>query len=148
MARWAIGEPVSAAPCQCSSPAGMTAQSPLLMTCSESRSATLPMPDVAEKGDPNTPIPKSFGTPEQIAEGNELYHSHCARCHGFEAVSDGVIRDLRYSTPGVHAAWNGIVLEGAFAELGMAGFGDILTPADAQALRSYVVEQANARRPP
>ena len=110
--------------------------------------ATLPMPDVAEKGDPNTPIPESFGTPEQIGEGNELYHSHCARCHGFEAVSDGVIRDLRYSTPGVHAAWNGIVLEGAFAELGMAGFGDILTPADAQALRSYVVEQANARRPP
>ena len=110
--------------------------------------ATLPMPDVAEKGDPNTPIPESFGTPEQIGEGNELYHSHCVRCHGFEAVSDGVIRDLRYSTPGVHSTWNGIVLERAFAELGMAGFGDILTPADAQALRSYVVEQANARRPP
>ena len=108
--------------------------------------AALPMPDVAEKGDPNTPIPERFGTPEQFNAGNELYHNHCARCHGANAISDGVIRDLRFSPPGVHETWEGIVLDGAFAQLGMAGFGDILTSEEAQNIRSYVVAQANRSR--
>jgi len=43
--KWDIGDPESCAPCQCSSVAGTTTQSPALITCSPSRSPTFPIPE-------------------------------------------------------------------------------------------------------
>lgn len=105
--------------------------------------ADLPLPEVPDKPAIDVTPPETFGTPEQLVAGEELYRRHCQRCHGGQAMSQGIIRDLRHAAPAVHQNWNEIVLHGMFEPLGMAGFSDILSEADAQAIRSYVVAQAN-----
>ena len=55
-----------------------------------------------------------------------------------------VPKDLRYADNNTHLNWNAIVIGGARASRGMAAFGDVLTPEDAEAIRSYVVSQAYA----
>ena len=70
----------------------------------------------------------------------------------------GGIPDLRYAPPAVHDQWNEIVLDGARAQFGMQAYGlkgtesteksitfgasSGMTPAEAQAIRAYVLEQA------
>ena len=105
--------------------------------------ATASMPEVPDKPAVDVTPPENFGTPEQVADGRYTYHKYCARCHGRNASSNGIIRDLRHAAPSVHQNWNAIVLEGLFEPLGMAGFADVIGEGDAQAIRSYVVSQAN-----
>jgi len=103
-----------------------------------------PIPKVADKAIPDVTPPVNFGTPEQVADGKFLYHKYCARCHGQQTTSNGIIRDLRYATPTIHDNWNNIVLGGMFEALGMASFDDLINEEQAQAIRSYVVSVANA----
>ena len=44
--------------------------------------------------------------------------------------------------PATHAMFDAIVLGGAYAPKGMGRFDDVLTPADAAALHSYLIDQA------
>ena len=79
----------------------------------------------------------------QVAAGARYYGDYCARCHGFGTQSGGVIPDLRRSATLTRpAAWRSIVLDGALAPRGMIGWSRFLTPAEADAIRSYVGEQA------
>ncbi len=80
-------------------------------------------------------------TPEQVAAGKNLYYDRCWTCHGDGAVSGGVIPDLRYLTPEKRAIWDTIVLDGAFLNLGMPGFGGILSPQDSAAIHAFVIER-------
>ena len=45
-------------------------------------------------------------------------------------------------SPQTHAAFLGIVLEGQRAANGMAGFADVLSPGDAEAIHHYIISRA------
>jgi PQQ-dependent dehydrogenase (methanol/ethanol family) len=79
----------------------------------------------------------------EIARGAELYGNRCYTCHGLEAASGGQIADLRYATADTYAAFDSIVREGAYQQLGMPRF-EFFTEADTAALRAYVLSQRAA----
>jgi mono/diheme cytochrome c family protein len=79
-----------------------------------------------------------------IQLGFEQYHFNCRVCHGPLAISSGVLPDLRWSSISASAeAWQAIVRGGALADNGMVSFADVLSPADAEAVRAYVIKQAH-----
>jgi len=91
--------------------------------------------------------PAQFADAATIQRGMKLYHTWCGGCHGDAAVSGGVLPDLRHSAAnGSSAAWAAIVREGALASRGMVAFGSEVSAQDADAIRAYVVERANAAR--
>jgi hypothetical protein len=50
---------------------------------------------------------------------------------------------LRYADENVHLSWAAIVLSGARASRGMPRFDDVLDAGDAEAIRSFVVNEAH-----
>jgi quinohemoprotein ethanol dehydrogenase len=85
-----------------------------------------------------------FGTEAQLKAGLVAYSRNCMVCHGPMAISSGVLPDLRWSPTTADAdAWKAVVLEGQRASNGMVSFAKQLSPADAEAVRAYVVHQAN-----
>ncbi len=84
---------------------------------------------------------------ETLDLGATQYATYCDSCHGPNAVNLGILPDLRYSAL-LHSseAWRDVVLGGAMADNGMAGFDAVLDPEQAEAIRAYVIEQANAAR--
>jgi quinohemoprotein ethanol dehydrogenase len=100
--------------------------------------ATLPPPQpyTPPKLDP----PPSTASADTIAHGREVYGVNCVQCHG---NTIGTFPDLRVS-PAIQAqeAFDAIVLGGARAANGMVSFASQLTPADAQAVRAYVITLA------
>ena len=51
--------------------------------------------------------------------------------------------DLRWSSGQTHEMWQDIVLGGVLRERGMVSFSAYLTPEDAEAIRQYVLAEAN-----
>jgi PQQ-dependent dehydrogenase (methanol/ethanol family) len=85
-----------------------------------------------------------FGTPQQLQTGLVAYSRNCMVCHGPMAISSGVLPDLRWSPTSADAdAWKAVVLDGQRASAGMVSFARQMSPADAEAVRAYVVHQAN-----
>jgi mono/diheme cytochrome c family protein len=85
-----------------------------------------------------------FGTEAQLKAGLVAYSRNCMVCHGPMAISSGVLPDLRWSPTTADAgAWKAVVLDGQRASNGMVSFAKQLSPADAEAVRAYVVHQAN-----
>ena len=80
----------------------------------------------------------------QITKGSQAYHRYCGVCHGFFAMSSGVLPDLRMSAPEVFARYKEIVLDGELAGNGMASFADHLNEDDVKNIRAYIVTLANA----
>ncbi len=96
-----------------------------------------PLPDA-----PPLPAPPPVqATEATIERGGELYADTCAECHGQLAV--GGVKDLRFMSSETHAAFGEIVLEGTLLEQGMAGFSDILSARDADAIHAYLIARAN-----
>ncbi|MGB6355350.1 MAG: PQQ-dependent dehydrogenase, methanol/ethanol family [Steroidobacteraceae bacterium] len=90
--------------------------------------------------DPPVPQPPARPTDKaQIDAGEVLYNRFCSRCHVF---GRGILPDLRRLDPATHAIFEAIVLGGAYGPKGMGRFDDVLTPADAQALHAYLIDQA------
>ena len=77
--------------------------------------------------------------PTAIAAGEVLYNRFCSRCH---VMGRGNLPDLRRMAPATHGLFNAIVLGGAYTAKGMARFDDVLSAADAQAIHTYVIDQA------
>ena len=79
-----------------------------------------------------------------IHRGEVLYNRYCARCHpGVGASRDPtLLPDLRRASAATDALFYDIVLDGVYAQKGMAGFNDVLSRSDAAAIHAYVVEQA------
>jgi quinohemoprotein ethanol dehydrogenase len=97
-----------------------------------------PLPAV--RTDPPLPdLPPRRATQAQIADGEVLYNRYCSRCHVF---GRGTLPDLRRLDSAVHGIFNSIVLNGALAPLGMGRFDDVLSPADADAVHAYLIDQA------
>ncbi len=80
----------------------------------------------------------------QIAKGSQTYHRYCGVCHGFFAMSSGLLPDLRMSSPEVFARYKEIVLDGELAGNGMASFADVVNEQDVKDIRAYVITLANA----
>jgi quinohemoprotein ethanol dehydrogenase len=79
------------------------------------------------------------------AAGQRNYDRVCAACHGASVRSVTSVPDLRYSPAIADAAtFKSIVIDGARAQKGMVGFASVLTPADAEAVRAYLVHMALA----
>ena len=79
----------------------------------------------------------------QVARGEAIYGKRCGLCHGFDTVSANIVPDLRRSgfltSP---EGWQAVVIGGALAPRGMISWKQFVTPAQAEAIRAYVGEQA------
>ena len=99
-----------------------------------------PPPDMPVRVSP----PDEFGSEEQVAKGAGLYGRYCAVCHGVTVISGGAIADLRHTAMTSSAdAFQSIVLEGEYLDKGMASFSAVLSEDDAEAVRAYIVMEAN-----
>ncbi len=59
-----------------------------------------------------------------------------------DVASGGVLPDLRYASHDTFAAWDAIVLAGAFRDKGMPAFGGIFSKEDSDAVRAFVIHEA------
>ena len=103
--------------------------------------ASLPAATVIARTVPD--VAPMDAAPEVIQHGRAVYLERCSWCHGFDAAGTGSYPDLRYASAATHSIWNAIVLEGAYFERGMPAFGEFLTEEDVQAIRAYVLKQAD-----
>ncbi|MEM7781266.1 MAG: PQQ-dependent dehydrogenase, methanol/ethanol family [Pseudomonadota bacterium] len=78
-----------------------------------------------------------------LTAGNAAYAKHCFVCHSSSAIGGGVIPDLRQSYATTEAdVWRAIVREGGLTMNGMPSFVDTLSEAESEAIRQYVLKQA------
>ena len=90
------------------------------------------------------PVADDFGSDAQIQAGAVMYRRNCVICHGIDAVSGGVLPDVRHSAFNASQdAWKGVLIDGALQDLGMVSFAEILSVQDAESIRAYVVRRAN-----
>ena len=96
---------------------------------------------------PMTPPPATAAA-DVVARGAGVYDTWCSSCHGGGVVGVGLLPDLR-RTPYLHSAeeWEKVVIGGARAANGMASFSSVMSAADAQAVRAFVILRANQDKP-
>jgi quinohemoprotein ethanol dehydrogenase len=79
-----------------------------------------------------------------VAAGALKYAAYCYGCHGNNAISAGVIPDLRYSPLLADATgFKAVVLGGARKDAGMVSFADVVSDKDADAIHAYLIAEAN-----
>ena len=103
--------------------------------------ASLP-PVPARDRELTKPEPVTAGA-QVVERGKVIYQRHCSYCHGDGMRTGGLTPDLRYSAPAVHETWQEIVRGGARKAMGMVGFSDYVDEDDAEAIRQYVLSEAN-----
>jgi quinohemoprotein ethanol dehydrogenase len=100
-----------------------------------------PMPKESVEVPELAPPPKLTASADVVVRGEQLYGQTCALCHGVAAR--GGVKDLRHMSPQTHADFLAIVLGGKRAANGMAGFADVLTQDQAEAIHQYLIARAN-----
>lgn len=100
--------------------------------------AEVPKPPL-RKDEPFPKPPAREGTAATVAAGEVLYNRFCARCH---VLGVGLLPDLRRLSAPTHQLFYEIVLRGAYRAKGMGRWDDVLSQADAEAIHSYLVDQA------
>jgi mono/diheme cytochrome c family protein len=86
--------------------------------------------------------PKTPVDADAAAVGRTVFHRYCFGCHGREARGNRIQPDLRYSAFLDNGLWNAVVRDGVLTGLGMVSFKDVVTPEHAEALRQYVILEA------
>ncbi len=89
------------------------------------------------------PLPPMTGTPQQVGQGRSLYGRYCVVCHmgGYNnplLANSATISDAN--------AVRAIVIDGALRHNGMVSFKSALSPADAEAIRQYLIKRAHDDR--
>lgn len=79
---------------------------------------------------------------DDVATGRELFNVYCAVCHGGNAISGGIVPDLRYRVGELDAAWQSIVYEGVLSVNGMPAWKEFMTPAEVDQVKAYVAHEA------
>jgi len=88
--------------------------------------------------------PAITGTPAQIAEGARHYGRYCGTCHGDAAYGSTVLPDLRRTgLLGDTKGWATVVQDGVLKDNGMVSFANVLTRAQSEAIRHYVISRAH-----
>ena len=95
-----------------------------------------PLPPIA------APTFEVAATDAEIEQGGLLYLDSCLACHGFGAVSGGIVPDLRRTTAATHVTFEQIVLGGIRESLGMPRFDDLLDSEDVRLIQAYVLRRA------
>lgn len=122
-----------------SAPQGMVNISRLLVFALD-RSETLPVVETVEQALPAHGLPKA--KLETVKAGRALYNQYCAFCHGGNAISGGIVPDLRYRIEALDPIWNAIVLDGSLATNGMPSWREFLTARESAAIEAYVAHEA------
>ena len=99
-----------------------------------------PQPTTAPRPMPEPPAGDADET--VIALGKDKYYERCVNCHGTDVASGGVIPDLRHASHETFAAWDGIVLGGAYRDRGMPAFGGIFSKEEGDAVKAFVIQEA------
>ncbi len=104
--------------------------------------ADLPRPILTRLEHPKPP--PATASAEVVAAGHARFNRYCLVCHGYNAISGGVIPDLRYS-PIIASSdtFRTIVRGGALKDHGMVSFADRLGDAEAESVRAYIISEAN-----
>jgi quinohemoprotein ethanol dehydrogenase len=76
-----------------------------------------------------------------VTRGKHLYEQYCYMCHGIEAMSGGVIPDLRFAGAATLRNWNAIVIGGLREQQGMRSFAEVMNDTDARAIRAYILSR-------
>jgi alcohol dehydrogenase (cytochrome c)/quinohemoprotein ethanol dehydrogenase len=97
--------------------------------------------------------PAQTATADVIAHGGEMYTKYCSTCHGQNGQARAGLFPNLMRTPLLHTqeGFDQVVLGGARTEKGMVSFSSVLQPADAAAIRAFVIElatKAKAAPPP
>lgn len=100
----------------------------------------LPPPKKAPSALP--PLQKLTASAEQIKGARTMFNGFCGSCHGLNAVSGGVIPDLRYLTPRRYEQFNA-VLSGAKLNRGMPNFSGVLKAEDMEFIRQYIIKRSH-----
>jgi quinohemoprotein ethanol dehydrogenase len=100
--------------------------------------ATLNPPAYGHK-DPPAPI-TTKASPQEIHQGNLLFNTHCAGCHGINAVA-GPLPDLRYAGKDTLEHLDDTVLGGKRASLGMPSFAKVLDAKQVSAIQAYIISR-------
>ena len=117
------------------------------------RGANVELPPAQEFTPAPLNPPPSVASAAEIARGRELYDSSCVLCHDDPGNAGGIFRrglfpDLAYSpTLASREAFASIVIDGARAANGMASFASVLDADGAEAIRAYLIADANAALP-
>lgn len=99
------------------------------------------------------PPPLLFADEARLTAGRELFHAaNCAGCHGLNAVSGGIVPDLRYLAPQTHEQFP-LIVKGLRSPRGMPSFHDVLDDRQIELIHNYVIKrahdlQADLRRQP
>jgi quinohemoprotein ethanol dehydrogenase len=102
--------------------------------------ASLPPPRHAPAALP--PLEAVKGGPDEIKQARTMFNGLCGSCHGLNAVSGGVVPDLRYLTPKKHEQFLGIVY-GARINKGMPSFNGVVPPEAVESIRQYILKRGH-----
>lgn len=99
------------------------------------------LPPLLPAVEPAPPPPAQLPgtTPARLLKGQTLFFSNCAICHANQPRSPSP--DLRRMEPATHQAFHEIVLNGLYQPNGMPAWKDILSPADADAIHAWLIDQ-------
>lgn len=117
-----------------------------ILTFTLDGTATLKAPAFGHKGPP-TPAISVNASPQVVHQGGLLFNSHCASCHGVNAVA-GPVPDLRYASKETLEGIEDIVLGGSRASGGMPSFQKILNAMQVRAIQAYIVSRARESAKP
>jgi mono/diheme cytochrome c family protein len=100
---------------------------------------------------PEPPAPEALAKPPALVgdaqlahQGQVAFHTFCSTCHGDSAVGGGVVPDLRWSPMNRSAqTWREVVIDGARKDHGMVSFAPVISVAEAESIRAYVIKRAN-----
>jgi quinohemoprotein ethanol dehydrogenase len=114
-----------------------------LLVYATNRSVELPA--APARPTPSLAPPAATAPPERVARGEAVYRVYCGRCHGAGTENFGILPDLRYSAAlSSSQTWAAVVLGGVLKQNGMPSFTPVLDADAAEAIRAYVIVQANA----
>ncbi len=109
--------------------------------------AVLNVPPFGHKDPPPVPTITTDAAPQFVHQGGLLFGTHCARCHGINAVA-GALPDLRYASKETLEGIQDIVLGGTRAAVGMPSFQKLLNAEQVRAIQAYVVARARESAQP
>ena len=88
--------------------------------------------------------PPATAPAQVVAQGGEVYNQFCGGCHSAKYGARGVFPDLKYSSAlESQDDFNAIVLGGIRQDKGMVSFASKISEADAEAIRAYIIAEAN-----
>jgi quinohemoprotein ethanol dehydrogenase len=101
--------------------------------------APIPLPPKRPAGETPEPPPLAFDSDSAARRGEVLFRRYCLMCHaGRGDQEQSAYPQLVRMSAATHAAFDTIVLGGRLTSAGMASFADVLSPADARAIHSFL----------